>query len=63
MVVTPEGSIIRIGGPLELKPESDPDWEERKAKRARKNDESPESVSSIHGSVFDLVAEDDEEEP
>ena len=30
MIVTPEGSIIRIGG-FELKPETDPEWEERKA--------------------------------
>ena len=35
MIVTPEGSIIRIGGP-ELKPETDPGWEERKAERKAK---------------------------
>ena len=35
MIVTPEGSIIRIGGP-ELKPEADPGWEERKAERKAK---------------------------
>ena len=65
MVVTPEGSIIRIGGP-ELKPETDPDWEERKAKRARK-DESPgersSAPSSPHGSVWDLVQDEEESEP
>ena len=33
MIVTPEGSIIAIGDPSqERKPETDPDWEERKAK-------------------------------
>ena len=36
--------IIRIGGP-ELKPEADPGWEERKAKKARLV--SPGSTSSL----------------
>ena len=44
--VTPDGTIIRIGGP-EMKPETDPGWEERqaqrKAKRAR--EETPSSSS------------------
>ena len=46
MIVTPDGTIIRIGGP-EMKPETDPGWEERqaqlKAKRAR--EETPSSSS------------------
>ena len=46
IVVTPDGTIIRIGGP-EMKPETDPGWEERqaqrKAKRAR--EETPSSSS------------------
>ena len=32
MMVTPEGSIIRMGGP-QPKPETDPEWEARKAER------------------------------
>ena len=51
MVVNPEGSIIRIGGP-ELKPEADPGGEERKAERKAKTARlvSPGSTSSPHGS-------------
>ena len=51
MIVTPEGSIIRIGGP-ELKPEADPGWEERKAERKAKKAHlvSPGSTSSPHSS-------------
>ena len=36
MIVTPEGSIISFGDPRERKPETDPDWEEREAKRMAK---------------------------
>ena len=32
MMVTPEGSIIRMGGPQPT-PETDPEWEARKAER------------------------------
>jgi hypothetical protein len=51
MIVTPEGSIIRNGGP-ELKPETDPGWEERKAERKAKKARliSPGSTSTPHGS-------------
>ena len=35
MIVTPDGTIIRIGGP-EMKPETDPGWEERQAQRKAK---------------------------
>ena len=67
-IVTPEGSIIRMGGPPP-KEETDPSWEERKAKRARATESgtqaygSPSSFSSNgsvrygspvpHGTVFD----------
>ena len=36
MIVTPEGSIIRIGG-KQPKPETDPDWEDRQALSARQS--------------------------
>ena len=44
-IVTPEGSIIRMGGPPP-KEETDPSWEERKAKRAR----ATESGTQVYGS-------------
>ena len=43
MILTPEGSIIAIGDPNKArKPETDPDWEERKAKwdAERKRDDT-----------------------
>ena len=67
-IVTPEGSIIRMGGPPP-KEETDAGWEERKAKRARATESGnqayglPSSFSSNgsvrhgspvpHGTVFD----------
>ena len=46
MIVTPDGTIIRIGGP-EMKPETDPGWEERQAQRKvkRAREETPSSSS------------------
>ena len=59
MIVTPEGSIIRIGGP-ELKPEADPGREERKAERKAKKARlvSPGSTSSPHSSPEESDDED-----
>ena len=37
MIVTPDGSIIRICG-KQPKPETDPNWIERKAKRQRRGE-------------------------
>ena len=44
--MTPDGTILRIGGP-EMKPETDPGWEERQAQRKvkRAREETPSSSS------------------
>ena len=74
MVVTPEGSIIRVDGGGKNKPETDPTWEarqaERKAKRVRTNSPEAEeehkdkgSSSNMYtspvGSVNDVVVDDE----
>ena len=43
MMVTPEGSIIRMGGP-QPKPETDPEWEAHKAERKLKRAQSMEEA-------------------
>ena len=54
MIVTPEGSIIRVDGKFKDKVETDPDWEERKAalkaKRKRPYEASTSSADEDHPS-------------
>ena len=47
MMVTPEGSIIRMGGP-QPKPETDPEWEARKAERKLKRAQSMDHGGGRH---------------
>ena len=66
MTVTPEGSIIRVDGRGKDMPETDPGWEERKAKYSKGtyyfdeeaydayNDSPFASSEEAYGSVKDL---------
>ena len=58
-VLTPQGSIIRtISGP-DFKPETDPEWEARKAARKAKGSSSYDSApASPAGSISDVVVDD-----
>ena len=58
--VSPGGSIYKYGKAVNEKPETDPDWEERKAKRQRFETPPVASPPSPRGSVASLEVDDDE---
>ena len=58
--VSPGGSIYKNGKAVNEKPETDPDWEERKAKRQRFETPPVASPPSPRGSVASLEVDDDE---